>query len=396
VTLSELLDLLLRWVHLIAGIMWIGNSMLFNWLDRNLVKREGSEHRPGYAGEIWLVHSGYFYQMEKKLLAPGELPAQLHWFKWQNGVTWLSGIALLFVVYYMNDAAFLVNPARPAVSSLVAIGLSIGAVLAAWAAYETIWTALQARPRLASALSLALLGAAAFALAQAFSGRAAYIHVGVILGSVMTGNVWTVIMPSQRELIAATKAGRDQDPTLAARAKQRSIHNNYMTFPLLFIMVSNHFPSTYGHTLNWLILAILMVGSAAVRHFMNIRFVTRRWLEPLLLVAAVTIAAVVALTWPRAPAAREGGAAEVTFAEVREIVDRRCRSCHSVAPTDAVFAVPPSGVLLDTPAQIQSMAVRIQNRAVITKTMPFANKTAMTDEERAALGRWYESGARGP
>jgi uncharacterized membrane protein len=327
------------------------------------------------------------------MLAPNQMPAQLHWFKWQNGVTWLTGISLLFVVYYMNGAAFLVNPAVPAVSPLVAIGISLGVILAAWAAYETLWTAFVRHPRVAAALSLLLLGVLAYTLALVFSGRAAYIHVGVILGSVMTGNVWTVILPSQKELIAATKAGRDQDDALAARAKQRSIHNNYMTFPLLFIMVSNHFPATYGNALNWVVLCILMVGSATVRHYMNIRFVTRRWLEPLLLVAAVTVAAVVALTLRRAgPAPTTAG--HVSFAQVREIVTLRCRPCHASKPTDALFAVPPSGVLLETPAQIQAMAPRILNRAIVTKTMPFANRTNMTDTERDLVGRWIDEGAR--
>ncbi len=391
-TLSELLDLLLRWVHLIAGIMWIGNSMLFNWLDRNLVKPKGSEGRAGYEGEIWLVHSGFFYQMEKKMLAPNQLPEQLHWFKWQNGVTWLSGISLLIVVYYMNDAAFLVNPDAPQFSSFVAIGLSVGIILASAATYETIWTSLASRPRAATAISLVLLGVVAFAVAQVFSGRAAYIHVGVILGTVMTGNVWSVILPSQRELINATKAGREQDVTLASRAKQRSIHNNYMTFPLLFIMVSNHFPATYGHSLNWLVLAILMVGSALVRHFMNIRFVTQRWLQPLLLVAAVTVVAVAALTMRKEAPPPTAGA--VSFGEIRHIVELRCVPCHSSNPTDKLFAVPPSGVLLETPGQIQSMVPRILNRAVMTRTMPFANRTQMTDEERALIGKWIDAGAK--
>jgi uncharacterized membrane protein len=390
-TLSELLDLLLRWVHLIAGIMWIGNSMLFNWLDRNLVKPEGAAQRKGFEGEIWMVHSGGFYQMEKKMLAPSQLPAQLHWFKWQNGITWLSGISLLVVVYYMNGAAFLVKPEIDFLPPIAAVGLSIGMVLLAWALYETVWTLLDHAPRLATVLSLGLLAAFAFAVAQAFSGRAAYIHVGVILGTVMTGNVWTVILPSQKELIAATREGREQDRTLSLRAKQRSIHNNYMTFPLLFIMVSNHFPSTYGTVINWIVLAVLMVGSAAVRHFMNVRYAGKTWLGPLLLTVAATVIALLILTVRRAPTAVAGR--QVSFAEVRNIIDRRCLACHSSKPTDTSFVVAPLGVMFDTTSQIQAMVPRIENRVVVNKTMPFGNKTGMPDEERAVIGQWIAQGA---
>jgi uncharacterized membrane protein len=391
VTVAELLDLLIRWVHMIAGIMWIGNSMLFNWLDRNLVKPEGSASRPGFEGEIWMVHSGGFYQVEKKMLAPSQLPPQLHWFKWQNGITWLSGISLLVVVYYLNDAAFLRNPEVEVLPPLAAVGLGAGVILLSWAVYETIWTLLDGRPRLAVTLSLASLAAIAFALSVAFSGRGAYIHVGVILGTVMTGNVWTVILPSQKELIAATKAGREQDKALAMRAKTRSIHNNYITFPLLFIMVSNHFPSTYGHALNWIVLAILMAGSAAIRHYMNVRYHGARWLGPAVLVAALTVIAVYALTARR----RASGPAadKVSFSQVRDIVDKRCRACHSAQPTDKSFPVAPSGVAFDTAQQIRVMASRIENRVVINRTMPFGNKTGMPDEERAVLGRWVEEGA---
>lgn len=391
--LSELLDLVIRWVHLVAGIMWIGNSMLFNWLDRNLVPPPDPAAAPQSIGKIWMVHSGYFYEVEKKLLAPNEMPRTLHWFYWQNRITWISGISLLIVVYYMNDAAFLVNPAVTVLPPLAAIGLSIGSILLAVSIYEVIWTLLASRPRAATVVSLATLAALTWGASLAFSGRAAFIHVGVILGTCMTANVNSHILPSQRELVAATKAGREQDPRLAANAKTRSIHNNYMTFPLLFIMVSNHFPATYGDTLNWVVLAVLMAGGATVRHFMNMRYHQQRWLEPALAAAAISLVATVALTTRGQAARASAGDAPVAFAEVHDIMQRRCRACHSSRPTDTIFAVPPGGVMFDTPAQIRAMASRIMNRAVETRTMPFANRTQMTDDERARVGRWFEEGA---
>lgn len=394
--LSELLDLVIRWVHFVAGIMWIGNSMLFNWLDRNLVPPPDKAATPSSIGKIWMVHSGYFYEVEKKLLAPNEMPRDLHWFYWQNRITWLSGICLLIVVYYMNGAAFLVNPAVAMLPPIAAIGVSIGSIFLAVAIYELIWTMLASRPRAAAVVSLLALAGMTYALAQALSGRAAFIHVGVILGTCMTANVNSVILPSQRELVAATRAGREQDPRLAANAKIRSIHNNYMTFPLLFVMVSNHFPATYGDALNWVVLCVLMAGGATVRHFMNMRYHQQRWLEPALAAAAISLVATVALTSRGKTARAEAGATPVAFAEVREIMQRRCVQCHSSKPTDTLFAVPPSGVMFDTPAQIRAMSSRIMNRAVETRTMPFANRTSMIEEERARLGQWFDEGAAAP
>lgn len=396
--ITELLDVVFRWAHLVAGIMWIGNSMLFNWLDRNLEK-SAEMHRLSQ-GKIFMVHSGAFYDVEKKLLEPGGMPSTLHWFKWQNFTTWATGISLMVVVYYMNGAAFLVDPSVRALDPGVAIAISVGALVAAWAIYDGLWRTVGARaPGVATALSVALLFGSAFAFAQVFSGRAAYIELGVLIGTLMTGNVWMVIVPSQRELVAATTSGREQDPTLSIRAKQRSIHNNYLTFPLLFIMLSNHFPSAYGHHLNWLILCVVMVAGGAVRHFMNVRYLgggaelpKSRWLAPAIVAAALGLAGLVAL--PRIGAPRAKAEGPVAFARAQEILVKRCAPCHSASPTDDAFKVAPNNVLFDTAAQIQAMAPRILERAVKTSTMPLVNKTQMTDLERAELGAWIEAGAR--
>ncbi|HEX7839303.1 MAG TPA: urate hydroxylase PuuD [Kofleriaceae bacterium] len=397
--LNELLDVVFRWAHLIAGIMWIGNSMLFNWLDRNLEKH--GPLAPLSQGKIYMVHSGAFYDVEKKLLAPGELPATLHWFKWQNGFTWMTGICLLVIVYYANGAAFLVDPNVRALDPAVAITLSVSSLLTGWIVYDGLWRTIgEHHPRAATAASIGLLFAAIIGYAEMFSGRAAYIQTGVLIGTIMTGNVWLCILPSQRSLIAATKAGRPQDPVLSLRAKQRSIHNNYLTFPLLFMMLSNHFPSAYGHHLNWLVLIAVMVGGAGVRHVMNVRYrgegrqmIPIAWLTPAAVMAAIAIAGLVVLT--RIPAAPDVDVNyPVGFARAQEILVKRCVPCHSTHPSDPAFPAPPNNVVFETPEQIKLMVPRIHERAIQSKTMPFLNKTQITPLERAELGKWIADGAK--
>jgi uncharacterized membrane protein len=393
-TARELLDLFVRWVHVIAGIMWIGNSLLFNWLDRNL--RPVEQSREGVQGKIWLLHSGAFYEVEKKLLPPGTpYPAKVHWFMFQNLTTWVSGICLLVIVYYMGGAAYMIDPNVASIGMGTAIAIGVGTLVGGWLVYDRLWRSpIGKNTPLAFAISFVLLIAVSYGLTRVLSGRAAYIHVGALLGTLMTANVWFYVVPSQRQLVAATKAGLPQDPALSYRAKQRSIHNNYMTFPVLFIMISSHYPSTYGSTLSWLILAILMVGSAAVRHFMNIRFTYGGWLRLAAATTLLTVALVfVLVARGRMPASAAAGSAPVAFADARAVISRRCLACHSASPTDSQFTAAPAGVMFDTPQQIKDRADRILERAVISKTMPFGNKTGMTDEERALLGSWIEQGA---
>jgi uncharacterized membrane protein len=390
----ELLDLFVRWVHIIAGIMWIGNSLLFNWLDRNL--RPIEPPPDGSMGKIWLLHSGAFYEVEKKLLPAGTpYPAKVHWFLFQNLTTWVSGISLLIIVYYMGGAAYMLDPSVANIGAGAAVAIGVGVLIGGWLVYDLLWRSpLGKHTPLAFAISFVLLIAVSYGLTQLLSGRAAYIHVGALLGTLMTANVWFYVVPSQRELVAATRAGLAQDPALSYRAKQRSIHNNYMTFPVIFIMISNHFPSTYGSWLNWLILAVLMVGSAAFRHFLNIRFTYGGWLRLAAGTALLTIAVLVLLlTRANASSSAAASSGPVAFADARAVIQRRCVECHSATPTDAVFTAAPAGVMFDTPEQIGRMAARIKDRAVVTKTMPFNNKTGITDQERALLGAWVDQGA---
>lgn len=386
----EILDLVFRWIHVVAGIMWIGNSLLFNWLDRNLLSPAADKE--GIQGDIWLLHSGAFYYVEKDLKG-WDRSRPLHWFKWQAYTTWLTGAVLLGVVYYASGGALLIDPAVANLSLTSAVALSVGVLAGGWLLYDLVISRLLAQIGGAgAAIGLVLVVLVAFGLTRAFSGRAAFLHVGALLGTLMAGNVLRVIMPSQRQLVAAVERGARPDPALAGRAKERSIHNNYITFPVLFIMISNHFPSTYGHQLNWLLLAVLMVGSAAVRHFMNIRFHYRGWLRGAAAVSLLTLAVVAVLT---ARTSTNAGASvpPVAFADAQAIISQRCVACHSAAPTDKQFPVAPGGVILETPEQIQRFAGRIKERAVITRTMPFGNQTGMTEAERALLGAWIDQGA---
>lgn len=393
----ELLDLALRWVHVIAGIMWIGNSMLWNWIDRNL--EPSKQGKPGIQGEIWLLHSGAFYFMEKDLKG-WDRDRPLHWFKWQAYTTWLTGAGLLAVVYYAAAGAMLVDPAVADLAPRTAVLIGIGTIVGAWLVYHHGIARLLARSGPAAALlGLLLVVGVAYGLTHLFSGRAAFLHVGALLGTVMAGNVHRVIMPSQRLLVAAVEEGRTPDPAPAKRAKERSIHNNYITFPVIALMLVSHFPAIYGHRWNWLLLALIVVAGAGVRHVMNIRFTYPHWKPALAAtVAASLVLLYVALASPAAggTTATPAGTGPVTFAQANAVLQKRCAVCHSADPADRTFGVAPAGVAFDTPEQIHARADRILARAVTSRTMPPANKTFITDGEREILRRWIEGGAEIP
>jgi len=382
----------------IAGIMWIGNSLLFNWLDRSLQTPRGPGQTRSPLGTIWLLHSGGFYYVEKTLLEGEQLPRPVHWFKWQAYTTWLSGVALLLVVYYLSDRAVLADPGVAKLTHLEASLVGIGGILGGWALYETMQRVVAPRaPALAAAVWITGLVAISFALTQLLSGRAAFLHVGAMLGTIMAGNVALTIVPSQRELEASVIEGRGAaaSAALSARAKRVSIHNNYFTFPVIVLMVSNHFSSIYGHRWNWLLLLVLCVAGAAARHVLNLRWTYPQWKTALAGVIAVSVVALYVLL--RVGNATQPAAAEsigpVTFAEARHVIDRRCAACHSIHPSDLSYGGAPVGVMFDTPEQIVARAARIRERAVVTRTMPPANKTKITDAERVLLGRWVEQGA---
>ena len=387
----ELVDLVARWVHVIAAIMWIGNSLLFNWLDRNLIPAGDKPQTPRPLGIIWLLHSGGFYYVEKTLLDGAPMPSRLHWFKWQAYTTWWSGTALLFVVYYLGGRAVLADTSVHALNHAEAVVVGAGGILLGLALYETMQRVVAPRaPRLAGVLSLGGLLAIAVGFTQLLNGRAAFLHVGAMLGTIMAANVVFTIVPSQRALVASARAGGGESAELSARAKRVSIHNNYFTFPVIALMLSGHFPSLYAYANNWMPLLVLIAGGAAVRHLLNIRFGLPGWRYALSGAIAATVGGLYLLLrmTPAVAAPEPASTGPVSMAEARHVIDRRCGACHSVRQSDASFGPAPGGVTFDTPEEILARAVRIRERAVVTRTMPPGNKTRISDEERALLGRW--------
>jgi uncharacterized membrane protein len=391
----ELIDLVARWIHLIAGIMWIGNSLLFNWLDRNLKPAAGRPQTPKSLGSIWLLHSGAFYYVEKTLLEGARVPAKLHWFKWQAYATWWSGLVLLLAVYYLGGRAVLSEPTLVRLSHAEAVGVGAAAIVGGWLFYELMQRSVAPRaPGAATVLWGAGLAAIAVTLTRVFDGRAALVHIGAMLGTIMAGNVVLTIVPSQRALVQSVQSGGGGGAELSARAKRVSIHNNYFTFPVIVLMLIGHFPSAYSHRLNWLVLLVLISGGAAVRHLLNIRFGFAGWRAALAATMGATILALVVILRSHSIPAPLATTGPVSFEEARHVIDSRCAPCHSAAPSDLTFGAAPGGVKYDSPEQILAYAARIRDRAVVTRTMPPANKTNMTEEERAVLERWIAQGAK--
>lgn len=395
----EWLNLLVRWLHIVTGIAWIGASFYFVWLD-NTIKppAPGSElAKKGVAGELWAVHGGGFYNPQKYLVAPAELPKELHWFKWEAYSTWLSGFALLVIVYYLNAQAMMVDRSVADLSSWQAVGIGLGSLVAGWLVYDLLCKSPLGRHDLAFGLVVfALLVGAGYVLTQLLSGRAAYLHIGAMIGTIMVANVAHVIIPGQRKMVNAMMAGQKPDPVHGIRAKQRSVHNNYFTLPVLFLMISNHYAMTYNHRHAWAVLAMIMAAGVLIRHFFNLRHKGRiEWKYPAAGVALLALLAVlIAPRAPLAPPAPQPGVDRMAqFTQVKAILDQRCVSCHAAQPTQPGFATAPAGVLLDSPEQIARHAARIYQQTVQLKAMPLANLTHMTDAERAQVGAWFEGGA---
>lgn len=391
--LSEWLNLIGRWVHVVTGIAWIGASFYFVWLDSHLTPPKDNTGPIG--GELWSIHGGGFYHVHKFRVAPERLPETLHWFKWEAYSTWLSGFFLLCVLYYAGAEVYLIDKSVADISPTLGIIIGLAVLFGGWFVYDALCKSRWGQGWTFPALGLALLLLTAWGLTQVFSGRAAFLHVGALLGTLMAANVWRVIMPSQQELVAAVQEGRAPDAAFGIRAKQRSMHNNYMTLPVIFTMLSNHYPMTYGHAYNWLVLAALFVIGAAARHFFNLKH--RGRLNPFWPAgAALGMIALALIMAPRAPApvaSAQAAVTSVSFVQVAAVIERRCQSCHSAQPRDPNFPVAPAGVMFDSVSQISQHASRIHERAVVSATMPLANLTQMTDEERALLGRWFAQGA---
>jgi uncharacterized membrane protein len=390
---GEWLQLLIRWIHLITGIAWIGASFYFVWLDNSLRPPPDARDAPdAVGGDLWAVHGGGFYHVQKYRVAPASLPPTLHWFRWEAYSTWLSGFALLVVLYWWHADAYMIERGRTAVTPLAAVGISAALLVVSWFAYDQLCKRLGfAHERLLGASLVVFLAVVAWGLSHVFSGRALYIQIGAMLGTLMAANVLFVIIPAQRQLVIAKEQGRSPDAVHGLRGKQRSVHNNYFTLPVLLTMISNHYPLTFGHSHAWIVLACLLLLAAYVRHFFHLRHGGRTvWAIPASAALAVAGLAVAIAPPPRA----SGG--DVAFAEVESIVRARCAGCHAATPTQPVIDIAPKGELLDQPAQIVANAAAIRQQAVVPHAMPLGNLTQMTDDERARLGAWIDAGARGP
>ena len=390
------MNLLLRWLHVITGIAWIGASFYFVWLDNNIrPPAPGSDlAEKGVAGELWAVHGGGFYNPQKYLVAPATLPKHLHWFKWEAYSTWLSGFALLTVVYYFNAQAMMVDKAVADVSGLQAVGIGLAAIVTGWTVYDLLCRSPLGKRDLPFGLVIfAFLVASAWVLTHYLSGRAAYIHLGAMIGTMMVGNVLMLIIPGQRKMVEAMMAGKKPDPIHGIKAKQRSVHNNYFTLPVLFIMISNHYAMSYRHEMAWAVLAVIMAAGVLIRHFFNLRHRGRtEWRYPVAGVALL-LALAVAMA-PSKPAAVAAVDPAAQFAQVQAIVAQRCVACHADHPTQPGFATAPAGIVLTSAAALHQNAAKVYQQAVQLKAMPLANLTGMTEVERAQIGAWFEAGAK--
>lgn len=416
--LHEWGSFLIRWTHVVAAIAWIGASFYFMHLDASI--RPTPAIRKGEGGEAWEVHGGGFYQVRKYLVAPESLPDHLIWHKWQSYSTWLSGFALLCWVYYLQPDLYLIDPAVRPISQLAAVAIGIGGLALGWLVYDGLNRSPLGHHELAlSVVVFVLLMAIAFGFQQAFSGRAAMLHTGAVIATWMTANVFFVIMPNQRKTIAALVAGRQPDPAWGKQAKTRSTHNNYLTLPVLFLMLSGHYPLAWSTPYAWVIVGLVVVTGGVVRHFYNVRHAGLGdpwWTWG---VAAACVVLAVGISVASSPAQREryglasadgpadsaGPKVVLVAAEAPApgalppddavlVVQSRCSMCHAAEPAWPGMAIAPKGVLLDTPENIARFAPAIRVQAVLTHAMPPNNITDMQPEERQELAKWLATAAR--
>ncbi len=388
-------SLIFRWLHVITGVAWIGASFYFVWLDNNLQNPPQWKTDKGIKGDLWAIHGGGIYEVAKYQLSPEQMPETLHWFKWEAYSTWLTGIILLAIIYYLGADSYLIDKEIADLTQLQAVSIGIGFLVGSWVLYELLCSSPLGKNgyAIAAILIVAAVGIS-YSLAHLFSGRGAYIHFGAIIGTLMAGNVFRVIMPSQRALIAAIEKGEAPDPKWGAKAKLHSTHNTYLTLPLLFIMISNHYPMTYAHQFNWVILLVITAITALARQYFILEH--KKIHKPSILVAAVVAVVILAAIIAPKPVKVEPvtvGQESVVAKRAQSIIKERCASCHSAQPTDAVFTVAPAGVVFDSPGDMKKWAPRIQARTIDTKDMPFLNKTKMTTEERMIVAQWIATGA---
>ncbi|HUB95789.1 MAG TPA: urate hydroxylase PuuD [Stellaceae bacterium] len=387
IVLMEGLSALVRWLHVIAGIAWIGSSFYFIHLDLSLKPNPGIPD--GTQGEAWQVHGGGFYNMVKYMVAPSRLPDHLTWFKWEAYTTWLSGFGLLVVTYYVSADMFFIDRTVLNISPAVAIAISLVGLAGGWLAYDLMCrSALGRNETLLAAVMFVFLVALAYLFTHLFSGRGAFIQMGALIGTIMVANVFFVIIPNQKKVVAALVAGKVPDPALGAQGKQRSVHNNYLTLPVVFMMISDHYPLMFGTRYNWIIFTIVLVIGFLIRHFYNRRHAEQPNPWWTWAVAAIGVAVIAWLSWSGSrlsPEAALKADPHATFAQAQDIVLSRCSMCHAAEPLWEGIVTAPRGVRLDTPEEIRRHARDIEIYAVLTHTMPPDNVTEISDADRARM-----------
>ena len=384
--IAEWLNLLVRWIHFIVGVAWIGASFYFNWLENHLNRQPPQEK--GIDGNLWAVHGGGFYHLKKFTNGPDKLPEVLHWFKWEAYMTLLSGFTLLCIVYYYNAQAMMIDSSVYELTPTAAILIGISSGVVSWFIYDLLCKSpLKEKPLILGILIFIYLAILAYLLTHLLSPRAAYIHVGAAIGTMMVANVFFVIIPAQKELVKALSEDRIPDAKYGESGLLRSRHNNYLTLPVLFIMISNHFPTTYGNQYNWLVLIAISAIGILARHYFNIRHISKAvWMLPTAFFGFIMI---VMATLPAKQAALKSSD-KISTAQILPIIEKRCFSCHSSNPTQPGFATPPAGLAYDKEGVLENNADKI-NTQVSQKIMPLGNLTKMTDDERKKINRWYRS-----
>lgn len=391
--LLEVLSLGLRWLHLIVGIAWIGSSFYFVWLDNSIrPPTDPALKEKGVLGELWAMHGGGFYNPTKYAVAPKELPAgKLHWFFWPSYSTFITGFFLITVLYYFQASVYMVDPAKWNLPPVIVVHIGLGTLVVGWIVYHLLADWLIDRSQIAFAIAYTLFVALmSFVLNSVLSGRAAYLHIGAMIATTMSANVFFVIIPAQHVIVGAMKKGEAPDPKYGKRAKQRSVHNNYLTLPVLFAMISNHYAFTYNHKHAWIVLMLIMVGSVYVRHFFNLRHhEIIRWRFPI--IGFTLILAALIWTMPRSSTASSVPLLNrpVPIEEVQAVVATRCYQCHVDKPT--LVASPGAGVVLDSPEKLRAQAARIFTQVAQTRAMPQGNATGMTEDERSIVATWARS-----
>jgi uncharacterized membrane protein len=381
-------NLLLRWAHMLVGIGWIGTSFYFIALDYSLNQQERKS--PGVFGTAWQVHGGGFYHVEKFTVAPPHLPPHLHWFKWEAYLTWLTGFGLIVVQYYFHASAYLIDPAVMPLTTWQAIAISVVSLAAGWVLYDALCRLFGERtlPLAASVFLLILLSSVVYT--KVFSGRGAFVHVGAFVGTIMAFNVFMVIIPGQRRMVAQMLRGETPEARYGKVAKQRSLHNNYLTLPVLLMMVSPHYPFLSAHPQAWLVVALILLTGGLFRHILNRidigePFRKYGWAAP---VAALALVCAIYVTAPREAA---DAGPPITDSEMLALTAKHCTMCHARHPTHESFTEPPKNVTLETLDDLRRFSQLIMIQAVRNKAMPLGNQTEMTDEERAQMGRWLRA-----